>query len=259
MNNLRIYGSQPYRLAVIHGGPGAPGEMAPIARELASVAGVLEPLQTANSLEGQVDELHSVLKEHGDLPLTLIGWSWGAMLVFIFTARYPSFVKKLILIGSAPYEEEYVEGIMITRLNRMSEARRAELFSLLGVLDDPNVKDKDASMARFGEMIAVADSYEPVPYENEVLGYSYDINQRVWREADEMRHSGELLALGEKIRCPVVAIHGDYDPHPAEGVREPLSRVLKDFIFILLEKCGHEPWIEKFARERFYEVLKGEI
>ena len=31
--------------------------------------------------------------------------------------------------------------------------------------------------------------------------------------------------MGRKIKCPVVAIHGDYDPHLAEGVREPLSRV----------------------------------
>ena len=58
MKNLRIYGNKPFSVAVIHGGPGAPGEMAPVARELASVKGVLEPLQTADSLEGQVDELH---------------------------------------------------------------------------------------------------------------------------------------------------------------------------------------------------------
>jgi hypothetical protein len=44
MNNLRIYGTAPYRLAVIHGGPGAPGEMAPMARELSPNIGVLEPL-----------------------------------------------------------------------------------------------------------------------------------------------------------------------------------------------------------------------
>ena len=109
------------------------------------------------------------------------------------------------------------------------------------------------------EIIARADSYDPLTHQSEVLEYRYDINQSVWQQASELRRSGKLLRFGKKIKCPVVAIHGDYDPHPAEGVREPLSRLLKDFRFILLEKCGHEPWIEKFAKERFYEVLKGEI
>jgi hypothetical protein len=33
MNNPRKYGSKPYKVAVIHGGPGAPGEMAPLGRQ----------------------------------------------------------------------------------------------------------------------------------------------------------------------------------------------------------------------------------
>jgi len=74
-----------------------------------------------------------------------------------------------------------------------------------------------------------------------------------------MRQSGELLKLGEKISCPVVVIHGDYDPHPASGVERPLSRIIKDFRFILLKDCGHEPWKERLARQRFYEILRTEI
>jgi len=64
------------------------------------------------------------------------------------------------------------------------------------------------------------------------------------------------LELGKKIRCPVIAIHGDYDPHPYEGVKTPLSHILRDFRFILLEHCGHRPWVERAARDRFYKVLK---
>jgi pimeloyl-ACP methyl ester carboxylesterase len=67
------------------------------------------------------------------------------------------------------------------------------------------------------------------------------------------------LKLGEKIKCPVVAIHGDYDPHPAKGVREPLSGVIKDFCFISLKNCGHKPWIEQEAKEEFYRILKKEF
>ena len=73
MKNLRKYGNAPFNVAVIHGGPGAPGEMAPVARELSSITGVLEPLQSESTIEGQIGELGDVLEKNGDLPVTLIG------------------------------------------------------------------------------------------------------------------------------------------------------------------------------------------
>jgi pimeloyl-ACP methyl ester carboxylesterase len=78
-------------------------------------------------------------------------------------------------------------------------------------------------------------------------------------DAVELRRSGELLKLGRQIQCPVVAIHGDYDPHPHEGIKKPLSTVLGNFRFILLKNCGHMPWIEKEAKGAFYEILKEEL
>ncbi|MFC2033006.1 alpha/beta fold hydrolase [Chloroflexota bacterium] len=127
--NIRIYGSSPFSAAVLHGGSGAPGEMAPVARELAASMGVLEPMQTEASIKGQVRELQAALRDNGDIPLTLIGWSWGATLAFIFAARHPTFIKKLILIGSAPFEAKYAAGITATRLNRMDEEARVEVLA----------------------------------------------------------------------------------------------------------------------------------
>lgn len=259
MINLRKYGSEPFRIAVIHGGPGLPGEMAPVARELSSICGVLEPLQTAKTLEGQVQELKTVLEKNGSLPITLIGHSWGAMLSFIVTARYPSLIEKLILIGGGPFEEEYAISIVGARLSRLSEEERVEALSLIDILDGPTVKDRNTPMGQLASLWAKADSYDALPHDSELLECQYDINQNVWKEAIELRISGELLKMGKKIQCPVLAIHGDYDPHLPEGVKEPLSRVLKDFKFILLEKCGHYPWLERSARDRFYDILKSEI
>jgi len=259
MKNLRIYGNKPFNVAVIHGGPGAPGEMAHIARQLSSVRGVLEPLQTATSLKGQVQELHTVLKENGNLPVILIGFSWGAMLSFIFAAQYPSLVKKLILIGSGAYEEKYAVNIMKTRLGRLSKDEREKALSLMETLNDPAIRDKNTPMTQLGQLFFKADSYDPLPYDSEVIECQYDIYQNVWRQASELRSTGKLLVLGKNIQCPVVAIHGDYDPHLAEGVKDPLSRILKDFRFILLENCGHYPWNERATRDNFYNILKSEV
>ncbi len=257
--NVRTYGSAPFSVAVIHGGPGAPGEMAPVARQLARDRGVLEPLQTAASVEGQVRELRDALEQHGTLPMTLIGYSWGALLGFIVAARYPACVRKLILVGSAPFEERFAAQIMETRLSRLSEGEQLEVQAAIAALDDRSGADKRASFARLGSLLSKADGYDPIPSADEPGDIQYDIYESVWHEAAELRASGQLLALAADVQCPVVAIHGDYDPHPAEGVAQPLRRVLREFKLVLLKQCGHTPWLERTARDRFYAVLREEL
>lgn len=259
MRNLRKYGKPPYAAAVIHGGPGTSGEMAPVARELSSDWGILEPLQTASSVDGQIQELRNALAGNGNLPVVLIGWSWGAWLSFIFAAYYPSFVKRLILVGSGPYKEKYAAEIIKTRLNRLNEEERTELQILEKPLNDPIVKNKNPLFTRLGELFNKTDSYDPLDFETKSIKAQFDIYQSVWGEAVKLRQSGYLLKIGKQIQCPVVAIHGDYDPHPYRGVKEPLSRTISDFNFILLKQCGHRPWIEKSAGERFFEILKEEL
>lgn len=262
MENLRTYGQPPFSVAVVHGGPGAGGEMAPVARALAAGRGILEPLQTATSLEGQVQELKGVLHTHADLPATLIGFSWGAWLSFIVAARYPGMVGKLILVASGPFEERYVAQLHATRMQRLDEAERAEFEATIRRLGDPPTADKDALLARLGALASKSDAYDPISDEAgaaDRVSLRGDLFQSVWEQAAEMRRSGRLLALGRQLQCPVVAIHGDFDPHPAEGVQKPLSAVLERLRFILLERCGHRPWMERQARDPFYRALEAEL
>jgi pimeloyl-ACP methyl ester carboxylesterase len=259
MRPVRTWGPGPYPVAVIHGGPGAPGEMAPVARELSAVKNVLEPFQTATTLEGQVQELRSVLSEHSTVPITLIGFSWGAFLSWMIAARYPSLVSRLILVSSPPFEEHYATSITRTRLDRLKPRERTEAEDLLGLIDDPSTLNKDALLAKLGNLIAPADAFDPISLENESFHCQYDLFKGVWDEAAERRRSLVLLHMAHSIRCPVVAIHGDWDPHPADGVSVPLARELSDFRFILLRKCGHRPWIERNASEDFFTILVKEM
>jgi pimeloyl-ACP methyl ester carboxylesterase len=259
VTNPRQYGDPPYGVAVIHGGPGAAGEMAPVAVGLASSRGVLEPLQTAESLDAQVRELLDILTGNADPPVTLVGWSWGAWLGLILAAEQPSLVKKLIIVGSPPFEERYVARIADARLRRMSEEEREELDCLMEALNEPGGAGQLQAMARLGELLSGTDSFDPVPHEDDVLEYRPDIYREVWKEAERLRSSGRLLAISRAVRCPVVAIHGEDDPHPYEGVRGPLEGAVRDFRFVLLKECGHKPWIERSAREGFYEALEREL
>ena len=259
MNNIRLYGQTPYCVAVIHGGPGAPGEMAPVARELATNYGVIEPLQTALTIDGEVEELRNVLEANAALPAVLIGHSWGAWLSLIVAAEHPALVSKLILVSSAPFEDKYAAAINNTRMSRLNEAERDEIAVITMALNDTNSPDKNRLLSRFGEIMSKADEFDPLERGNEKIWARFDIYESIWPEAADMRRRGKLLDFAKKVKCPVAAIHGDYDPHPAEGVKAPLGRVLSDFKFHLLERCGHNPWNERFARDEFFRLLRQEI
>ena len=123
MKNLRTYGDPPFKFAVLHGGPGAPG---------------------------QVQELRSILEEICVFPVTLIGSSWGAMLGFIFSAYHPKYVKKLILIGSGVYEGKFAVNIQEKRLNRLNDNERGEAQILIEKLSHPETKEKNR-MSRSGD------------------------------------------------------------------------------------------------------------
>ncbi|MEW6555137.1 MAG: alpha/beta hydrolase [Actinomycetota bacterium] len=259
MDNPRLYGEPPYSVAVVHGGPGAPGEMAPVATELSALRGVIEPLQTRATLAGQVEELGELLAANGAAPFVLIGYSWGAILSFIFASEYPSQVKKLVLVSSGVFSSTYARRIDRNRLSRLSARERARMDELLLALNDPSVGDKDALFAELGQLIEQADSYDPLPHQNDAIAFQHDIFKAVWADAEELRKDNRLLEMGGSITCPVVAIHGDFDPHPWQGIKEPLEEVLDDFRFVLLQKCGHHPWYEKHAREEFYSALEKEL
>lgn len=259
MESYRKYGNAPFNIAVIHGGPGVPGYMKPVAEELSKNFGVIEPLQSANTIDGQVDELRNVLKTNSNLPVSLVGHSWGAWLSVIFASENPDYVKKLILISSGPFEDEYSYSINDTRLKRLSEKDVAELNKLKEELNNTDVKNKKEIFKKFGELSSKADYFKPISFPNDILNYQPDVFQTVMREALYLRKSGKLLKMAGRVNCPVVAIHGDYDPHPFKGVEEPLSKIVKDFKFIILNNCGHYPWNEVNTKDKFYEVINSEL
>jgi len=169
-------------------------------------------------------------------------------------------VHKLILISSGPFEARYTAQMNATRLARLRAlGLEDEWQTAVQSLSGPQLTQADHWLARLGELAALADSYDPLPSESRDRLLQGNIFQGVWDAAAAWRADGRLLALVQQLACPVTAIHGDFDPHPAAGVQQPLARLLKNFRFILLKNCGHTPWLERQARDTFYETLRQEI
>jgi pimeloyl-ACP methyl ester carboxylesterase len=257
---VRLYGPPPYRVVLVHGGPGGAGEMSPLARTLAGSLSLVEAMQTKLSIASLIDELREQIAAHAQAPAVLVGHSWGAWLCLLFTARHPEYVERLVLISSGVLEDRYVATLRATQLARLSDPERAEMARLEAMLADPRVTDKGALFDRYGYLFDKTENYDAEPEPKDRFETDPAIFDSVWPEAAALRTSGELLRQSALVKRPVLAIHGDYDPSPAEGVREPLARVLTaPFEFIVLKNCGHTPWLERGARVELVETLRREL
>lgn len=259
MNDHRLWGKAPNSVAVVHGGPGAPGYMAAIARELEKDLGVLEPLQTKNSIKGQITELSEILKKHAETPVILVGHSWGATLSYLTAARCADLVKKIILIGLPPLDPKKRPDLTRIWMERLTEKERVEFTSLEDIVWDGTVEEKNESMGKLFRLITKADSYDMLPSKDEVLQYQVNMNIFIYRDLAKLQQTMDMTKLIGQIPCPIVAIHGEDDFRPAELAKETLSPAMGGFKLHLLKKCGHYPWLERYARDDFFKILREEL
>jgi pimeloyl-ACP methyl ester carboxylesterase len=173
----------------------------------------------------------------------------------ILAARRPDLVDRLVLVSSVAFEERYTRDLLAARLARLSESERAEAQTLLALPGGPKASDSD----RFGALMGKADAYDSLPQEPNDLPAHPAAYAGVRPVAAALRRSGELLRLAGALDCSVTAIHGADDPSPAVGVREPFAAVVRDLRFVLLARCGHEPWAERWARDAFFAALRAAL
>ncbi len=257
--NYRKYGQSPFSVVVVHGGPGATGSVKPLCETLGSSVGVLEPFQTEKTVLGQIEELHTLINQHADAPVILIGHSWGAMLGFMVAASYPEKVKKLILVSSGMLEDLHLDDLRKKRESKLTQEEALELTRLRKHFTNLKSESMDDVFRQYGRLMDKIDSHNPleIPFDDE--HYSYDVFASIWQEAFAMRKRGEMMTMGQNITCEVVAIHGDQDPHPDYAIKASLEKVIKNPRFYTLRNCGHTPWKERDAEELFYEILAKEL
>jgi pimeloyl-ACP methyl ester carboxylesterase len=259
MKNFKTYGIAPYNVLLIHGGPGAKGDLQPVAEKLGYKYGVAEPFQSKLTIEELIFELNKTIDDLCNSPVYLCGHSWGAWLSYIYSGLFPTKVKKLVLVGSAPFEENYAKDISSIRNNRMSDIDKKYYEELLSELRGSTATNKNEIMRNLGLLYSRIDSFDPIDIGSDSLEVNFNQFSIIWGEASKLRASGQLIDYASKIICPVVAIHGAYDPHPYQGVFDPLSKYISDFKHVLIENCGHKPWIERNAMDKFYSVLYQEL
>jgi len=231
---LRTYGSSGRSVIVLHGGPAAVGCAAEIAKGLSDRFRVFEPWQRGSGVEPltvatHVEDLHTLIQARcGPGRPAIVGESWGAMLALAYAAAHPTSSVATVLVGCGTFDP----------------IARAELRKI--------VAERTSSRTPY--------DYAPLSSpQREDLGRPFDqvAQMQSWEDMVRLQNEGVYPQAFAAIKSPVLMLHGDYDPHPGRLIRDSLKPYLPQLEYKQFERCGHSPWIERFARDDFFAALRN--
>ncbi len=255
---VRRYGMGGPAVALLHGGPGAAGEMASLARDLAGGFRILEPRQRRSggpplTVARHVADLAAVLPEG----TALVGWSWGAMLALSFAAAHPGRARSLALVGCGTYDEAsraVYRRAVDARLGEEGRRQAARLRREMAAAASD--EERDRLLADLGRLLGRAQAHDPLPEDD---GGALPVDARghdeTWADALRLQAEGVEPAAFAAITCPVLMLQGDEDPHPGAATADLLRLFMPQLQYRGLARCGHRPWAERYAREPFLAAL----
>jgi proline iminopeptidase len=194
-----------------------------------------------------VEDLGAVVTEFGLEPLSIVGYSWGAMLALLYTIeqrKNPHLVPpaRLALLSPAPLTLQYRRAFE-AEFNRRQQV--------------PEIQHSREALARSGLREKDPAAYRQRAFELSVAGYFADpskardltpfrvvgrVQQSVWDSLENFDLIGDL----EGIKTPSIVIHGRDDPIPLASSVEASRAIGTDLV--VLDDCGHVPYVEQPRR-----------
>jgi pimeloyl-ACP methyl ester carboxylesterase len=238
---------------VVHGGPGACGSMAPVARGIADLFGVIEPFQssTGMTVADHVSDLHEIVQVSSKrIPPALVGHSWGAMLALSYAAAHPEMVGPIVLICSGTFDLAARERFSANIAQLMDLDTRAKFERVQALLD------ANARFRALGKLTLELYSHDLATSDQELEESEAGSNHETWQDMVRLQNEGVYPGTFAVIRSPVLMLHGAVDPHPGEMIRASLEPYIPQLEYREFERCGHYPWLERAARNEFFSVLR---
>ena len=257
---LRQHGLRNGRPVIaLHGGPGARGSAGELARALADPLHVLEPWQRESSdvpltVDRHIEDLAEIVATHTpDEAPALVGESWGAMLALAFAARLPERVCALLLVGCGTFDTRAREELARTLERRTPPELKRRLAGL--EVELPDEAERLAEIHRSSDALYTFSRATDAPIPDAALDAKG--HRESWADMLRLQAAGVYPAAFASIHCPVLMLHGAYDPHPGAMVRDGLRACIPHLEYQEFERCGHSPWVEEHARGAFLSRARG--
>lgn len=253
---LRKSGSGKTHIILAPGGPCLPGYLGGLSEILSKQNTVLEidfrdssrsSSGPPYSMEGFFEDINQALLQCTG-PKILLGHSAGALVSLTFATRYSTELDGLILLNPGPITAKGQEAFIHTVEERNRKVNPSY---------DEQVKDKQEQLYKapleqkpqaFLDLMSV---YWPA-YFTELKTPEQLKFQPVKPEAlDPIVDQFNTWTAGshftqnlQKVSCPVLMTHSEFDPLPFPDGKEILQKGLSDFSFEEIKGAGHFPWIE---------------
>jgi proline iminopeptidase len=191
-----------------------------------------------------VEDLGAVVEEFGLDPLSIVGYSWGAMLGLLYVIEHrvnPHLraPERMALISPGPLTREY------RRQFEAEFARRQQ---------SPEVQRMRDELAASGLREKDPEAYRQRAFELGVAGYFSDprratdltpfrvvgrVQESVWESLGDF----DLISDLKGIKIPSVIVSGRDDPIPLASSSEAASALGTNLV--VLDECGHVPYVEQ--------------
>jgi len=193
-----------------------------------------------------VDDLEALRVHLRQERLFLFGHSWGGLLAMAYAAAYPQRVDRLILVGPAGPNLDYLEwfGDNVASRLRPEDNAAVEYWTAAAT------RGVDADKVAVETIRAVAPS-----------GYFFDrakglaavdkmltdgimharVSEVLW---EDMMKGYDLSPQLRKLDRPVLIVQGHQDPI-GQKTAEQIHGLIKSSSLAYISKCGHLPWFEQ--------------
>jgi proline iminopeptidase len=254
-------------LVVLHGGPGTSHEyFLPHLNPLSDLCKIIFYDQRASGNSSKPADANTVTADYfvkdlegiriafGLEKMRLMGHSWGGLLALLYAFDYPDRIKSLVLIDSAPPNSELDSLNLRIREERRDPKDRKEMGEIMNSEEFKQL-DPDA-ITRFFKVSEKVRFYNPSLMDKMSLNLDRERIEKLMWVSQLMNSYLSDYDIGAKlarIRSPTLIIHGDYDSIPVEAA-EILHENIKNSKLVVIEKCGHFPFVE--APDRFMKEVR---
>ena len=221
--------------------------------------------QTIN-IKSYLQDIELLRQKRNDKKIVLLGISWGGLLAMNYTALYPQYVSKLVLIGSAPpsykiwnvlFDNQFVRR-SVAELDSMQALNK--IFSVKSDRELDSLKRVDPScreVVAFKKFIAIhirAMHYDrqKLPGGFDELFANFNFQPIPFIDKEVMETKWDITADLKKLNIPALIMYGRQDDQ-GESTFFLQKECLKNSEMHVIEKCGHIIWEDQPAE--FYKIL----
>lgn len=267
-------GTKADTIVVVHGGPGFDSDylvpdLEPLASQFTLIAydqrgagrSTLVSDTTALELADHVEDLEAVRTYFGIARLSLLGHSWGGMLVAAYSLRYPDNTAKLVLSNPSPARRTPYLSELGPRLVAWMDSATLALVPELEANMLDTTMDLQATCRAYWDVMARGYFADPMDTatihsmqgdfctsSGDALLNGWVVTRATLRSVGDWDWREDLVSL----TAPTLIVTGTGDTMPLEATRE-WETSLPNARMIVLEGTGHYPHVEQ--PEEYFRVV----